>query len=191
MSSVWCVRAAVLTLVGELAVHHGRFLFATSEHEHELASAHRYFTGLVPVVGVLLFMGVVHFLVRLGRESEVARSGMPRVRALWLANSLVLLGVFVTQESAETFFTHGHLPELGELFGAGGWTAILFAFVVGAVVALLLRGAVAVVAWARRSSRRRVRRGASSLPVPRPVRLVARESVLARRLAGRAPPSVA
>lgn len=190
MSSIWRVRAAVLTLVGELAVHHGRYLFATSEHEHELASAHRYFTWLVPVVGVLLFVGIVHFLAHLERESEVARCRVPRVRALWLVNSVVLLSVFVTQESAETFFAHGYLPELGDLLGAGGWTAILFAFAVGALVALLLRGAVAVVAWARRSLRSRARRVASQ-PVPRPVRLVARESVLARRLAGRAPPSVA
>lgn len=59
MTAVWRLRAAILTLVGVLAVHHGRYAFATAEHEHELARAHVYLPWLACAAAVLVFLAVV------------------------------------------------------------------------------------------------------------------------------------
>jgi hypothetical protein len=190
MSAIWRVRAAVLTLAGALAVHAGRYAFATREHEHELAAAHAYLSWVPPLVGVLAFLGVVQLLGRLRREAEGARCELPSARVLWMASSAVLLHVFVAQESLEMVFAHGRLPEVGELLGAGGWTAIPIAVLAGALVALLLRGAAAIVAWARRRASLDVRRSVAALLSPRSPGLFLSGSVLARRLAGRGPPAL-
>lgn len=180
----------MLTLVGVLGVHHARFLFATEEHEHELAGAHAYLTWLAPAAGVLLFLMVTQLAAHLGRLDDRSTPRLPRARTLWLWSSITLLGIFVGQESLETVFAHGHLPELAELFGGGGWTAVPFSIAAGGAIALLLRAAAAVVSWTL-GLRGRARRSAAPAPLPpRAAVLAPRASVLARRLAGRAPPAL-
>lgn len=191
MSGIWRLRAAILVLVGVLAVHHGRYAFATAEHEHALVAAHAYLPWLACASAVLSFLVVVQLAVVVGRASGDPEPGLPRVGVLWLAATVSLLGVFGAQESLEMYLAHGHLPELAELLGAGGWTAVPLAVVAGGFIALLLRGAATVVRWALGRRRRTVvRQAPSALLAPRRPRLAAPRSVLARRLAGRGPPAL-
>lgn len=191
MTGIWRLRAAILILVGALAVHHGRYLFATREHEHELAAAHSYLPWLGCASAMLLFLAVVQLAAYVARASDVYRPKLPRARTLWLVATGSLLTVFGAQETAEFFFAHGHLPELAELLGAGGWTAVPLAVAAGALIALSLRGAATVLRWALGRRRRPiVRQAPPALLSPQPPVLAAPRSVLARRLAGRGPPAV-
>jgi hypothetical protein len=190
MSALWRLRAAVLILVASLAVHEGRYLFATSDHEHGLAGAHAYLAWLIPAAGALLFLAAAHLAVRLPLSEPGPDPALPRLRTLWLVATAALLHVFALQELLETALSHGHLPGPGDLLGGGGWTAIPFAVAAAAAVALLLRGAAGIVRWAlvRAARRRRVPACAAhapATPLPAP-----RGSVLARRLAGRGPPAL-
>ncbi len=191
MTWPWRLRAAVLTLVGVLGVHHGRFLFATEEHEHELAGVHVYLTWLAPAAGVLLFLAVTQLAAHLGRLDHRSAPRLPRARTLWLWSVVTLLGVFCAQECVETLLAHGHLPEVAELLGGGGWTVLPLSVAAGGAIALLLRAAATVVGWVLgRAARRRRSVARPALP-PRAPGLAPRASVLARRLAGRAPPALA
>jgi hypothetical protein len=189
MTGIWRVRAAVLTLVGVLAVHDGRYLFATHEHEHELAPVHMYLTWLVPAAGALLFLAVAQLAANLSRPQATAPQ-LPRARALWLAATTTLLCVYGAQESLETVFSYGRVPELADVVGSGGWAAIPLAGAAGGVIAALLRGAATVVRWALTRARRPAGRTPVAVDRPRTPALTPRGSVLARRLAGRAPPAL-
>jgi hypothetical protein len=190
MTGVWRLRAAVLVLVGMLALHHGRYVFATAEHEHELAAVHRYLPWLASASGVLLFLAVVQLVAYVAREDADPGPELPRGRTLWAAATGTLIAVFVVQESLETLLTHGHLPALAELLGAGGWSALPLAVAIAGLIALLLRGAATVLQWALGRRRPVIRRAPSARLAPRRPRLAVARSVLARRLAGRGPPAV-
>ena len=184
MSGIWRVRAALLILAGALAVHHGRYALATVEHEHELAPAHGHLPWLAGAAAVLLFLAVVQLAVHLGRAGEDPRAELPRLRVLWLAASVCLLGVFGAQESLETFLVHGHPPSASDILAGGGWSAVPLAVAVGGLIALLLRGAATVVRWAfGRRHRPVVRQAPLALLAPRRPLLAATRSV-ARRLTG-------
>ena len=189
MSGIWRLRAAVLILVGALGVHHGRYAFATAEHEHDFARAHSYLPWLACAAAVLLFLAVVQLAAYLGRGKRNPGIELPRVRTLWPAATCTLLGVFGAQESVESLLSHGHLPELTQLVGGGGWTAVPLAVAAGAVIALLLRGAATVLRWALGRRRAVARQAALVLLAPRRPLLAVARSVLARRLAGRGPPA--
>ena len=190
MTAIWRLRAAVLVLAGALTVHHGRYAFATAEHEHGLAAAHGYVPWLASASAMALFLAVVQLTAYLGRAGAGAATGLPRARTLWLAAAVTLLGVFGAQESLETFLAHGHGPAPADILGAGGWTAVPLAVAAGAAIALALRGAATVVRWALGRRRRPLLGPAPAARVaPRPPVLAAARSVLARRLAGRGPPA--
>lgn len=192
MSGMWRLRAAALLLIASLGVHHGRYLFATAEHAHGLAEMHRYLPYAIALTGGLLFLAVAQLALLVRRGGRDGAGVLPRARWLWVLATTCLLSVFTGQECVETLTAHGHLPALGELLGDGGWAAVPLAVIAGAVVALLLKGAEKVVAWALLRSRpRRVRCAVSVLRAGRPLVWSARRSVLARRLAGRGPPPAA
>jgi hypothetical protein len=191
VSRVWRVRAALLFLVGELIVHQGRYAVAPPELVREFAPAHRYLWWAIPVAGALLFLAIGHWCARLRRRPE--RDPMPRlpgVRAMGAAVAVALLAAFGLQECAESLIFRGHLPAAGELAGMNGWVTLPLAAAMGGVIALLLKGAVRVLRWAQARSapaaRSRGRRGHLAPPA---VHLVPSSSVLARWLAGRAPPA--
>lgn len=190
MTGLWRMRAAVLTLVGALGVHHGRYLFASPEHVHELAGAHAYLGWLAPLSAALVLLAAVELVGRLGRATSRRAPELPSTGALWLVATIALVGAFVTQETLEALSVHGQLPLLGDVLGGGGWTALPFAVAGGGVVALLLRGAAAAVRWALARSARAPRRARPLVLVPRQVVLVAPRGVLARSLAGRGPPAL-
>lgn len=190
MTGIWRIRAAVLTLLGALAVHHGRYAVAEPHHGGEYAAAHAYLNWLAPAIAVALFLATLELGVRLARPGRPAREReLPGARAMWAVATASLLTVFIGQETLESFFAHGHLPALGEILAAGGWTAIPLAMLAGAGVAVLLRGVAAAVRWAAVRSLRRPSRRRPPLAFPVAPVLAAPRSVLARRLAGRAPPA--
>ena len=190
MSVAWRLRAAILTLIGILAVHQGRYLFAPAEHEHELSTAHSYLVWLAPASAILVLLAVLHLAVHAGRARDADRPQLPGTRTLWPTVTTALLGAFAAQESLELVLSHGHLPELADLLGGGGWTAIPFAVAAGGAIALLLRGAARVVRWVAGRRRRALARQHAPLahPLPRSPVVAVPRSVLARRLAGRGPP---
>ena len=191
MTGIWRLRAAVLILVGALALHHGRYAFATPEHAHDVAAAHAYLPWLAGVSAMALFLLLAQIAAHFGRPGTAAGLELPRPRTLWLAATVSLLGVFGLQESAEWYLSHGHLPDLADVLGAGGWTAVPLAVGAGALIALLLRGAATVLRWALGRRRRPlVRHAPPALLAPRRPRLAAARSVLACRLAGRGPPAL-
>ncbi len=183
MSAAWRVRAAGLTLLGALVVHQGRYLaFPRAEDHH----AHAYFEWLVPALVAVGLLLLAEFGVRLTRGRAGAAPSLPPRGVLWIAATSALLTIFAAQECAEALVTHGELPALG----AGGWTAVPLALACGLGIALLLQGAALAVRWARRPHLAR-ERAPKRLRLPLVPLLPPRASVMARRLAGRAPPSVA
>src|SRR3954463_2145074 len=132
---------------GALAVHHLRYLVAPAAVSHEASDAHAYLTVLAPLVlAAVLLIGVhlVSVVLRASMGHEVPLRTTSFRRA-WLTATAVLLGVFVAPELAEGLLFEGH-PEAAELFRHGGLAVFPIASAVGAVVALSLRGANAVIA---------------------------------------------
>jgi hypothetical protein len=186
MSGAWRLRASVLTLIGSLVVHQGRYL-AVPRHDEHHAEAHAYFEWLVPALAAVAFVVVAEFALRLVRAHREAPPGLPSAGRLWAAATLALVAIFGAQEAIEGFVTHGAWPTPTELLAAGGWSALPLAIAVGGAVALLLRGAAEAVEWARRPLSVHAARAQQLRLPPAPV-LALRGSVLARRMAGRAPP---
>jgi hypothetical protein len=149
---------------------------------------HGYMELVVPLVAVLMALAGGRFIARL---AEVRRGCRPAVWSrppgrLWIAATLALLAIYAGQELVEGAVAAGHPAGLAALAAGGGWWAIPLAAALGLAVALLTRGAdVALAAAARRAP----------LPRSRPANFAAilrpdlpRGRVLARHLAGRAPP---
>ena len=100
-----------------------------------------------------------------------------------------LLAIFVAQESFEGALLTGHSSGLHGLLGHGGWTVLLFAPLIGALIALVLRGAHRILVAAVRSLRRDRPRPARGRWRLLPDFAAPPLDVLACHLAGRAPPA--
>lgn len=190
MTGIWRLRAAVLTLAGAIVVHQARYLLAPPEHDHQLVAAHGYLTWLMPLAAALLFLTLAQFAVWMRRAEGGDPHGLPSFAALWIGASLSLLTVFGVQETLEVTAAHGQWPTATELGAALGWQVLPLVVAVGGVLAVLLRGAAHVVAWAVRRHRHRPRPRGRVVPVPRPPVVIPPACVLARFLAGRAPPAL-
>ena len=181
----------MLLLVGSVAVHQLVYgLAGVRPDEH----VHAYLSWLTPALFALLVLGLAELGLRVARAHDDP-APPPRGRALWPVLSALLLATFVAQESIETVLAPdgGHVHAMNELvIGHGLWTAAPMALLVGAVLALALRGAAAVAAW----SLEIVPAGARPKPAParrRPRVVVSRRAprdVIGPLLAGRAPPAV-
>ncbi|HEU4658476.1 MAG TPA: hypothetical protein VFR97_13165 [Capillimicrobium sp.] len=187
MTGIWRLRATVLTVLGVVAVHQGRFLFASEAHEHELAPVHGYLPWMTAAAAALLFVLMVQLVASLERPDRGALR-LPSGWVLWGVATTALLSAFVAQETVETALVHGHLPVFAELMAGSGWVAAPLSLVVGGLVALLLRGAAKVVRWVCSGRRPQRRRRLPLVVVVAEVRCAPRGSLIARRLAGRAPP---
>ena len=186
------LRGCALLGAAALAVHELRYLAGWGAGaEHALAShGHSYLDSATPAVLLLLTVSLGAFLARLARGGGPYGGRRLGFWRLWLLASLALLAIYTSQELIEGALTPGHPSGLDGVFGTGGWTAVPLAGLFGALVALLLRGAEAVLA-------RVAARGSLGLAAPvrqqiRPGRevLVRVRGGLARHLAGRAPPVV-
>lgn len=190
MRGKWGIRGAALLAVGALSLHELRYwvvdgTLAMSGHGHS------YMPLAVGLVAVLLVLACVSF----GRTLVLARRGIedtghpPPFRVLWSLLSAALLGVFFLQEWIEGWITPGHPTGLGHVAGHIGWVGVGFALAIGAVIALLVRGADSTArAIARRHCASKQRRIAPAGTPPLTSFFAPRLDVLAGNLAGRAPP---
>src|SRR4051812_30743875 len=182
------VRVTALVAAAALALHELRYLIGYGGRTPEaLASqGHGYLTLASAVVGLLLVVALAQVAARVLRGS--GEGSVPSFPVMWGLAAVALLAIFVCQESFEGALSSGHPEGLAAVTAHGGVVAAPLAVVLGALVALGLRGASLVVATAAR------RRRATPARAPahrRRLRLEpARPSagVLALNLAGRAPP---
>jgi hypothetical protein len=181
-TAAWRVRAGVLVLLGAIVVHELRYALAGA---HADTHAHAYMGRLVPLVCALVALAAIEFVVRLGLRRRVETRALEAAGVRWLALGTLLLAIFAVQETAELYLEHGRFDVVDSLVVHGGWMALPLSFAVAAVIAVLLRGARALLARpARRSGgvwmpelSRALQRGSE-----------ARVRAIACNLAGRAPP---
>jgi hypothetical protein len=176
------MRGSVLFAGGALAVHELRHALA---HGSPVEDGHGYLALVAPLLGLALALACLELVVRLARRRPPARRSTGGPLARWLLVSGALLAVYVCQEVVEGAITaHGSAA----VFGQGGWVAVGLALVVGAGICALLRGAEAALAC--RASRGFLRAAPGPLRIWQPREApIFRFCVLARHLAGRAPPS--
>jgi hypothetical protein len=188
----WHARVLALLSLGGLAVHQLRFVLAyRGGAEHELArQGHAYLAAATPLIVAGLAVATFAFLRALAaaRRGE-ADSGAERSFAvLWPAVSGALAVAFAVQEWLEGVLAAGHPTGLAGVVGHGGWVAIPLALAVGAIIALLLRGADAAIRRAATASRPTFRPATPRSLRPRRAHVGAARDGLERHLAGRAPP---
>lgn len=188
------VRAAALLTCAAVAVHELRFAAGFGDDDAALANDEHAYLGLgLSLVAVLLLIacGLFARSLREARRAGTVEPGSPPgfVRT-WVTSSAALSLVYTGQELIEPAFAAGHPGGLTGVLGHAGWAAFLFAVALGAVVALLLRGARAAIVQAA-AGRRLDRRTPASTRA-----FLARyceigwpaAPPLALHLAGRAPP---
>jgi hypothetical protein len=186
---------AALVAVAVLALHELRYLIGYGGNAgHELAvQGHGYLPGAS--VGVLLLagLGVAQVLLAFRRALRSATaSPAPPFGVLWIASICALLAIYCSQELLEGLLATGHPSGFGALAANGGWSALPLAFGLALIVALALRGVAAAESLVARRARRSgiaVRAPRARRPRPRGDRPLG--SVLARKLASRAPPGAA
>jgi hypothetical protein len=172
-------------------VHDVRYLLGYGDPGRALAQqGHEYLGSVYLFAGAALALAAAELLGRFARARRGAGAGgaPPGFRVLWAAASVALMAVYSLQESIEGAVSTHHPAGVAGVLGHGGWTALLLAIAVGALVALLLRGAHA--ALVRVAGRDGAPRRAERRPLParpRDLRLP-RAGGLARNLAGRGPP---
>jgi hypothetical protein len=186
----WRARAGVLLLAGAVAVHQLVYGLAGVRPD---AHVHAYFDWLTPALFALVVAGLAELVLRALRVGRRGAAPPPRGRVLWPVLSLLLVATFAAQEGAETLLASGdaHAHAVSELVvGHGLWIVVPVALVVGAVLALALRGAAAVDAWCLAIEPARTPAPTPFLSArPTPARTVrAPADLLGRNLAGRAPP---
>ena len=180
----------MLICAGALAVHELRFIVGFGDHAERIAGeqGHAYLALVMPVVAFVGFVGLVALVVR-GVRAPDPDPLAPGVRRVWAVASALLVLIYVGQETLESWTSAGHPGGLAGVFGHGGWSAVIFAVALGALIALAFRGAAQPVAaggealW-RPGVAQTVRivspPGAPALP----------RSPVERFLAGRGPPRV-
>jgi hypothetical protein len=177
------------------AVHQLRFMLAFGGGAGAALhrSGHAYLHSLAPWLVALLALAAGWLLRALGRAFAGQRS-LPRyvisLSALWLACSVALVAIFVTQEFLEGLFATGHPTGLAGIFGYGGWWAIPVAACIGLVLATVSHGALWVVEQIalRRATQLRHVRGRTTGQDRPPGALLPRLVPLAGGWSGRGPP---
>lgn len=189
------LRAGALLAASALALHELRYLIGYGDASGRAAAdqGHSY----LPAAGALVALLLALAGAQLARSLVAAMRGAGEERGptpFWIAwplASIALLGVYCGQELTEGFLTSGHPGGLAALAGHGGAVVVPLSIAFGFVVALALRGAraaIAAVASRRPGALPHPRRGLA-LARPAAAPLVAPASVIARNLAGRAPPA--
>ena len=178
------LRASALLAAGSLAVHELRY--AAGYGEPAAVGGHGYLAIVAPLVAIALAAACGAWIASVGRAAG------PRARAslTWAGATGVVLAVFTVQESLEALTAGGHPG----LLAHGGWLALPLAVGVGGLIALALCGATAAEGTAADAARPWSPLAAGGAPAPADFTLPSvapaapRPRVLARRLAGRAPP---
>jgi hypothetical protein len=178
------LRAGALISAAALALHQLRYAIGYGLGSHDAVEGHAYLPLAFAIATGLLLLATVHFLA-LSTRSQRPSGGTPRFRVTWLAAAAVLLAIFVGQELLEGLLAGGQ--GVDGLLAHAGWSAILLAVGLGALVALALRGADRVLAGTPEPGRPWSRVAGDSHPLDRR-ELAPPGSVLSRHLASRAPP---
>ena len=185
-------RVGALLAGGALGLHELRYVLAYGGDAPAVLDhhGHAYLAVVAPCVGVVIALAVASLLVRVARSPGMA-GAEPRVRLLWPAASATLLLVYGGQELAEGALAAGHPDGIAGILGHGGWVAIPVALAIGGVVAVTVRGAAAAEGRAPTLALP-LPRADRSPPSPRPSGRTPTfpADVLARHLAGRAPPAL-
>jgi hypothetical protein len=188
-------RAVALLATGSIIVHELRYVVSYGHNASEALTeqGHSYMPFAESLALVLLTIASVRFGLSLARArlGTVSDARPPAFTRLWLAASGSLAAIYTAQEGFEGAFAPGHPSGLIGIFGHGGWTALIFSLLLGAVIALLTGVAHSAIELVARQAASRSRRagktphqrspGAPALP---------RLEVLAVNLAGRAPPAL-
>jgi hypothetical protein len=186
---------AALVAVAVLVLHELRYLIGYGGLAGDaLASqGHGYLQFASAGVLLLLGLGVGQVLLAVRRAlRSAAADPAPPFGLLWLASICALLTVYCGQELLEGALSPAHPNGFAALAVDGGWSALPLAVGLGLIVALVLRGVAAAEALVARRARRQ--RGSVRAPrawLPRPDAEIPLISVLARKLASRAPPGPA
>jgi hypothetical protein len=184
--------AAALLPAAALAVHELRYRLAFGDDTGSVLAehGHGYLSVLSPVAVLLCAAGCARLLLSVaqGLPDRTPRAGLPQ---MWLASAGALFTIYASQELLEGMLSPGHAAGLDAIFAGSGWLAAPLSVLVGLALALVLRLARAVAQC--RAQRHVVRvalrspnglRATSAIVTPR-------ACLLARRLAGRAPPLTA
>ena len=183
-------RAFALLALGAMAVHQLRYALAPGNSS--TAGDHAYLHAAIPAVVIVALLALGHLVARLrsARSGGAVEPAPWGLGLLWPAAAGALTLAYLAQEWAEAGSVGSPAALLAPLTH-GGWLAAVLASAAGGLVALLLRGARAAIAWAAHEGRpRRAPRRPASTPRP-PIRLRPHTpNPLASRLAGRAPPAL-
>jgi len=186
------IRVAALVFAAALALHELRYLIAYGggAGRAQAEQGHGYLPGAELIALALLALAGAGLLRALARARlDDGRATPLLVTSLAAAAALAL--IYTGQEMAEGLLSSGHPAGLAAILGHGGAVAYALALPLGGLVALGLQAARAAVrAAARRQARPRATRRPPLLPRPTFHAPFAPASVLARKLAGRAPPLV-
>jgi hypothetical protein len=186
------LRAAALFGAGALAVHQLRYLLAYGRSSSDALAlqGHAYLLVLAPVVGMLVMLAAIEFLVRVAKAggTSSAEARLPSPIRLWMLASGCLAVIYSVQEWLEGAAEAGHPGGLAGVFGHGGWIAILLSVAIGALIAMALRGATAVIELVARAAHRPPRSKPRRLLRPSCRTLAPDLDVLGLHLAARAPP---
>jgi hypothetical protein len=186
------VRLAAVIATAALVLHELRYLIGFGGHAGEALAARGH--DYLPLAGgfacLLLALAGAQLLAALDRARETARAERtPSFTRLWLALAIVLLAVYSGQELLEAALSPGHQLGPAAVLADGGWAAVPLAVALGALAALVLRGAGRAVQLAARRAGAGWRGSAPRTAPPRTTSARVPVCVLARHLAGRAPPA--
>ncbi len=186
------LRATAALAVGTFALHQLRYALGYGDAAMQTLAAHGhgYLALVTPLIALLVAVAAGQFLAQLARArggGDVA-GGSGRLGCVWAAAAAVLFATYAGLELLEGALSPAHPGGVEAVLGGGGWWALPLSVAIGLLVALAMRGADACIALAAARSARPSRQLAAPLPRRSSADLPAAR-VLARNLAGRAPPS--
>lgn len=183
--------AAVLIAGGAVALHELRYLVVYRDHSEEAlaATGHHYLALITPLAAGLMVFALRPLLVALGKARPAPAGPAPRLASLWALATGCLLAIHAGQEWLEGVLTAQHAGGVEGVVGNGGWSALVLAAAIGALVAFALRGAQeALAVTVRRAPFPTLRPLCRAIPIPPLATPVALDAV-ACHLAGRGPPA--
>jgi hypothetical protein len=178
-----------LLAVGAIGLHELRYVFGSAAHG-AASHAHSYLPLVIALAALAFVVALVDFIttVAAARGAGAHHESSSRVSKTWPTATFALIAIFVLQESLEGALFGGHSAGLHGLFGHGGWWVLVFAPILGGLVAFALRGSDKAIALAAGRPARRRRKPARVISARPTLFTAPRLRLLARHLAGRAPP---
>jgi hypothetical protein len=161
------LRFGALLTAGALVVHELRYLLAWGAGAHEAMAneGHAYLGAVTPLAVALCAVGLGSLLTQAGTAGD---GRPPAFTRHWLLATVGLLLLFGTQETAEGALATGHPAGLAAVIAHGGWLAAPLALAVGAVIALAMRSARALLVARPVRAARAIARAASVAILPPP-----------------------